>query len=132
MTSAAYVISKDAEALLAPYVQILVGAEELPKISPPTSAVFWDYAFGDLLVDLKLVPKAVIYGRVADQTLSDIRIALRKGIFVAVFVPSKLYLLGPWDITWNGTLESLCTRPSVSLPKEVVRQVWELYERMTS
>lgn len=134
MTEAAYFISKHAEILLSPYVQVLVGAEEPPEISPPIAAYPWDYAFKDpdLLVDLKLVPKALVFGQVADQTLKDIRGALQKGIFVVLFVPPRLYFLGPWDITWDGTLEYLRNRPFVSLPKEVVQQVCELYEKMTS
>ena len=132
MTEAAYLLSKDAEVLLAPYVQLLLGEDHPPEISSPAFATPWDYRFGDLFLDLKLVPKALVFGQVADQTLKEIRSALQKGIFVVLFIPPRLYLLGPWDITWDGTLESLLTRPSVLLPKEVVQQVWELYDRMTS
>ena len=132
MTRAAYLLSKDAEVLLAPYVQLLLGEDHPPEISSPAFATPWDYRFGDLFLDLKLVPKALVFGQVADQTLKEIRSALQKGIFVVLFIPPRLYLLGPWDITWDGTLESLLTRPSVLLPKEVVQQVWELYDRMTS
>jgi hypothetical protein len=38
MTEAAYFWSKDAEMILAPYVQHLVGAEKPPEISSPLSA----------------------------------------------------------------------------------------------
>jgi hypothetical protein len=132
MTEAAYFWSKEAEIILAPFVQLLVGAEKPPEISSPISATPWDYAFDDLLVDLKLTLKARIYGRVSHQTLADIRKSLENGVLVAVLVPPRLYLLYPWDITWDGTLEALWSRPSVLLPKNVLEQVWELYERMTN
>ena len=133
MTEAAYFWSKEAEIILAPYVQILIGAEKPPTISSPLLAATWDYSFNDdLLVDLKLACKANIYGRIADKTLADIKKALRDGVLVAVLVPPRLYLLYPWDITWDGTLEALWSRPSVLLPKNVLEQVWELYERMTN
>ncbi|WP_448377502.1 hypothetical protein [Fervidobacterium sp.] len=130
MTEAAYFLSKEAEGLLAPYVQILVGAKDPPKISSPFSATPWDYDFKDLFIDLKLAPEAPKYGRVADQTLGDIRFSLQKGISVALFVPYRLYLLQPWDITWDGSLESLRNRPSVLLPKEVVECVRRIYQKM--
>jgi hypothetical protein len=129
---AAYFWSKDAEVILAPYVQALVGADKPPQISSPLLAESWDYNFEGLLVDLKLAMKAGIYGRVSDQTLADIRTSLRNGVLVAVLVPPNLYLLSPSDITWDGSLESLRTRPSVLVPKEVLQQVWELYQRMTN
>jgi len=132
MTEAAYFFSKEAEVILAPYVQVLVGAEKPPQISSPLLAESWDYAFDDLLVDLKLTLKARIYGKVSDQTLADIRKSLENGVLVAVLVPPKLYLLLPSDITWDGSVESLHTRPSILLPKKVLEQVWELYERMTN
>jgi len=132
MTEAAYFFSKEAEVILAPYVQHLVGAEKPPQISSPLLAESWDYAFDDLLVDLKLAMKARVYGRVSHQTLADIRKSLENGVLVALLVPPRLYLLYPWDITWDGTLEALCNRPSILLPKNVLEQVWELYERMTN
>jgi hypothetical protein len=132
MTEAAYFWSKEAEVILAPFVQVLVGAEKPPTISSPLSAATWDYSFEGLLVDLKLAMKAGIYGRVSDQTLADIKKALRDGVLVAVLVPPRLYLLSSWDITWDGSLEALWNRPSVLVPKNVLEQVWELYERMTS
>jgi len=132
MTEAAYFWSKDAEVILAPYVQLLVGAERPPEISSPISATPWDYAFDDLLIDLKLTLKARIYGKVSDKTLADIRKSLENGVLVAVLVPPKLYLLFPSDITWDGSVESLHTRPSVLLPKSVLEQVWSIYERMTN
>jgi hypothetical protein len=132
MTEAAYFWSKEAEIILAPFVQLLVGAEKPPEISSPISATPWDYAFDDLLVDLKLTLKARIYGRVSHQTLADIRKSLENGVLVAVLVPPRLYLLSSWDITWDGTLEALWNRPSVLVPKEVLRQVWSIYERMTN
>jgi hypothetical protein len=76
--------------------------------------------------------KAGIYGRVSDQTLADIKKALRDGVLVAVLVPPRLYLLSSWDITWDGSLEALWNRPSVLLPKSVLEQVWSIYERMTN
>jgi hypothetical protein len=133
MTEAAYFFSKEAEVILAPFVQVLVGAESPPTISSPLSAATWDYSFnGDLLVDLKLACKANIYGRISDKTLADIRKYLENGVLVAVLVPPRLYLLSPSDITWDGSLESLRTRPFVLVPKEVLEQVWEIYSRMTS
>jgi hypothetical protein len=133
MTEAAYFWSKDAEVILAPYVQVLVGAETPPTISSPLSAATWDYSFNDdLLVDLKLACKANIYGRISDKTLADIKKALRDGVLVAVLVPPKLYLLFPSDITWDGSVESLHTRPSILLPKNVLEKIWELYQRMTT
>jgi hypothetical protein len=132
MTEAAYFFSKEAEVILAPFVQLLVGAEKPPTISSPLSATTWDYSFEGLLVDLKLAMKANIYGKISDQTLADIKKALRDGVLVALLVPPRLYLLYPWDITWDGTLEALWNRPSVLVPKEVLEQVWELYERMTN
>jgi len=133
MTEAAYFWSKEAEIILAPYVQHLVGAKEPPTISSPLLAVTWDYSFNDdLLVDLKLACKAHLYGRISDQTLADIKKALRDGVMVAVLVPPRLYLLYPWDITWDGSLEALWNRPSVSVPKEVLDRVWDIYSRMTS
>jgi hypothetical protein len=131
MTEAAYFFSKEAEAILAPYVQVLVGAKEPPEISSPLLASPWDYDFEGLLVDLKLAMKAGIYGRVSDQTLADIKKALREGVAVALLVPPRLYLLSPWDITWDGSLEALWNRPSVLVPKEVLQQVWSIYDRMT-
>jgi len=133
MTEAAYFWSKEAEKILAPYVQHLVGAESPPTISSPLLAVNWDYSFNDdLLVDLKLACKANIYGRISDKTLADIRKSLENGVLVAVLVPPRLYLLSSWDITWDGTLEALWNRPSVLLPKSVLEQVWSIYERMTN
>jgi hypothetical protein len=132
MTEAAYFFSKEAEVILAPFVQVLVGAERPPEISSPLFPEPWDYNFEGLLVDLKLACRAGIYGRVSDQTLADIRTSLRNGVLVAVLVPPNLYLLSPSDITWDGTLEALWNRPSVLLPKSVLEKVWELYERMTN
>jgi hypothetical protein len=133
MTEAAYFWSKEAEIILAPYVQILIGADSPPTISSPLLAATWDYSFNDdLMVDLKLACKAHRYGRISDQTLADIRKSLENGVLVALLVPPKLYLLFPSDITWDGSVESLHTRPSILLPKNVLEQVWELYERMTN
>jgi hypothetical protein len=132
MTEAAYFFSKEAEVILAPFVQVLVGADRPPRISSPLFAESWDYAFDDLLVDLKLTLKAGIYGKVSDQTLADIRKSLENGVLVALLVPPRLYLLSSWDITWDGSLEALWNRPSVLVPKNVLEQVWELYERMTN
>jgi hypothetical protein len=131
MTEAAYFWSKDAEVMLAPYVQLLVGAERPPEISSPISATPWDYAFDNLLVDLKLACKANIYGRISDKTLADIRKSLENGVLVALFIPPNLYLLYPWDAIWDGSLESLYICPSVSVPESVVQQVCEIYHRMT-
>jgi hypothetical protein len=132
MKDSAYFWSKDAEVILAPYVQLLVGAKDPPEISSPISATPWDYSFEGLLIDLKLAMKARIYGKISDQTLADIRASLRNGVLVAVLVPPELYLLFPSDITWDGSVESLHTRPSVLLPKSVLEQVWSIYERMTN
>jgi len=133
MKDSAYFWSKDAEIILAPYVQHLVGAESPPTISSPLSAATWDYSFnGDLLVDLKLACKANIYGRISDKTLAEIRKSLEKGVLVAVLVPPRLYLLYPWDITWDGSLEALWNRSSVLVPKEVLDRVWDVYFKMTS
>jgi hypothetical protein len=133
MTEAAYFFSKEAEVILAPYVRVLVGANEPPEISSPISATPWDYSFNDdLLVDLKLACKAHRYGRISDQTLADIKKALRDGVAVALLVPPRLYLLSPWDITWDGSLEALWNRPSVLVPKNVLEQVWDVYVKMTS
>jgi hypothetical protein len=133
MKDSAYFWSKDAEVILAPYVQLLVGAKDPPEISSPISATPWDYSFNDdLLVDLKLACKANIYGRISDKTLADIKKALRDGVLVALLVPPRLYLLSPWDIAWDGSLEALWNRPSVLLPKSVLEQVWSIYERMTN
>jgi len=132
MIEAAYFWSKDAEVILAPYVQALVGAERPPKISSPISATPWDYSFEGILVDLKLAMKAGIYGKISDQTLADIKKALRDGVLVAVLVPPRLYLLSPWDIVWDGSLDALRNRPSVLVPKNVVDRVWDVYAKMTS
>jgi len=133
MTEAAYYLSKEAENILAPYVQHLVGAEKPPQISSPLFAATWDYFFNDdLLVDLKLACKAHLYGRISDQTLADIKKALRDGVMVAVLVPPRLYLLFPYDLTWDGRLETLWNKPSVSVPKEVLDRVWDIYIRMTN
>jgi hypothetical protein len=132
MKDSAYFFSKEAEIILAPYVQVLVGAERPPTISSPISATPWDYSFEGLLIDLKLAMKARIYGKISDQTLADIRTSLINGVMVAVLVPPYLYLLSPWDIGWDGSLESLRTRPFVLVPKGVLEQVWEIYSRMTS
>jgi hypothetical protein len=132
MTEAAYFFSKEAEVILAPYVQVLVGAEKPPQISSPISATPWDYDFEGLLIDLKLAMKARVYGRISDRTLADIRASLENGVLVAVLVPPYLYLLSPWDIGWDGSLESLRTRPFVLVPKEVLDRVWEIYSRMTT
>jgi hypothetical protein len=132
MTEAAYFWSKDAEVILAPYVQVLVGAEKPPEISSPISATPWDYAFDDLLIDLKLACKARSYGKISHRTLTDIRKSLESGVMVALFVPPNLYLLSPWDAIWDGTLEFLYACPSISIPESVVQQVCEIYSRMTS
>jgi hypothetical protein len=131
MTEAAYFFSKEAEVILAPFVQALVGAKEPPEISSPLLASPWDYAFNDLLVDLKIACKARVYGRISDRTLADIRASLGKGVMVALFVPPYLYLLYPWDAIWDGSLDFLYTCPSVSVPESVVQQVCEIYHRMT-
>lgn len=133
MTEAAYYLSKEAEIILAPCVQHLVGAKEPPRISSPSFAATWDYAFNDdLLVDLKLACKARSYGKISHRTLTDIRKSLESGVMVALFIPPHLYLLCPWDAIWDGTLEFLYTCPSVSVPESVVQQVCEIYSRMTS
>jgi len=132
MTEAAYFWSKEAEIILAPFIQLLVGAERPPTISSPISATPWDYSFEGLLIDLKLAMKARVYGRISDRTLADIRKSLENGVLVAVLVPPRLYLLYPWDITWDGRLETLWNRPSVSVPENVLEQVWSIYERMTN
>jgi hypothetical protein len=132
MTEAAYFFSKEAEVILAPYVQVLVGAEKPPQISSPLLPESWDYNFEGLLIDLKLAMKARVYGRISDRTLADIRKSLENGVLVAVLVPPRLYLLFPYDLTWDGRLEALWNRPSVLVPKEVLRQVWSIYERMTN
>jgi hypothetical protein len=131
MTEAAYFFSKEAEVILAPFVKVLVGAKEPPEISSPLLASPWDYAFNDLLVDLKIACKARVYGRISDRTLADIRASLGKGVMVALFVPPYLYLLYPWDAIWDGSLDFLYTCPSVSVPESVVQQVCEIYHRMT-
>jgi len=131
MTEAAYFWSKEAETILAPYVQALVGAEEPPEISSPLFAMPWDYSFNGLRVDLKLACKARSYRRISHRTLTDIRKSLESGVMVALFIPPRLYLLSPWDITWDGSLESLYICPSVSVPESVVQQVWSIYNRMT-
>jgi hypothetical protein len=132
MTEAAYFFSKEAEVILAPYVQVLVGAEKPPQISSPLLAESWDYAFDDLLVDLKLACKARSYGKISHRTLTDIRKSLESGVMVALFIPPHLYLLYPWDAIWDGSLEYLYTCPSISIPESVVQQVCEIYSRMTS
>jgi hypothetical protein len=132
MTEAAYFWSKEAEIILAPFVQLLVGAQKPPQISSPLFAESWDYAFDDLFIDLKLACKAHRYGKISDQTLADIKKALRDGVLVALFVPPHLYLLYPWDIVWDGSLEALWNRPSVLVPREVLEQVWNVYVKMTS
>jgi hypothetical protein len=130
---AAYFWSKEAEKILAPYVQALIGAKEPPTISSPLLASPWDYAFSDdLLVDLKLACKARSYGQISHSTLTDIRKSLESGVMVALFIPPRLYLLSPWDITWDGGLEALWNRPSVLVPKNVVDRVWNIYSRMTT
>jgi hypothetical protein len=95
MTEAAYFFSKEAEVILAPYVQHLVGAERPPQISSPLLPEPWDYDFEGLLIDLKLACKARVYGRISDRTLADIRASLGKGVMVALLVPPKIYLLFP-------------------------------------
>jgi len=132
MKYTAYFWSKDAEVILAPFVQVLVGAEKPPTISSPLSAANWDYSFDDLLVDLKLACRAGIYGKISDQTLADIQASLRNGVMVALLVPPRLYLLFPYDLTWDGRLETLWNRPSVLVPKNVLEQVWDVYVKMTS
>ncbi len=132
MTEAAYFFSKEAEAILAPFVQHLVGAEKPPQISSPLFPEPWDYDFEGLLIDLKLACRAGIYGRVSDQTLADIKKALRDGVAVALLVPPRLYLLFPYDLTWDGRLETLWNRPSVLVPKNVLDRVWDIYSRMTT
>jgi len=132
MTESAYFFSKEAEIILAPYVQHLVGADKPPQISSPLLAESWDYDFEGLLVDLKLAMKARIYGKISDQTLADIKKVLRDGVLVALLVPPCLYLLSSWDIAWDGSLESLRNRPFVLVPKEVLDRVWDIYSRMTS
>jgi hypothetical protein len=133
MTEAAYYLSKEAEIILAPFVQHLVGAKEPPRISSPLSAATWDYAFNDdLLVDLKLACKARSYGKISHRTLTDIRKSLESGVVVALLVPPRLYLLFPYDLTWDGRLETLWNRPSVLVPKEVLDRVWNIYSRMTT
>ena len=132
MRESAYFWAKDAEVILAPYVQLLVGAERPPEISSPISATPWDYNFEGLLIDLKLACRARVYGRISDRTLADIRASLGKGVMVALLVPPKLYLLFPSDITWDGSVESLHTRPFVLVPKEVLDRVWDIYSRITS
>ncbi len=132
MTESAYFWSKDAEVILAPFVQLLVGAEKPPQISSPLLPESWDYAFDDLLIDLKLACRAGIYGKISEQTLADIKKALRDGVLVALLVPPRLYLLFPYDLTWDGRLETLWNRPSILLPKSVLDRVWDIYSRMTT
>ena len=133
MTEAAYFFSKDAEVLLAPYVQVLVGAEEGPEISSPIAAYPWDYRFGDLFLDLKLACKARIYGQISDQTLADVRKSLESGVFVAIYVPPKLYLLTPSDLPFLARglpVEMLEAFPHVFVDQKTGEEVWKLYESM--
>jgi hypothetical protein len=130
MTEAAYFWSKEAETILAPYVQALVGAEEPPEISSPLFAMPWDYSFNGLRVDLKLACKARSYRRISHRTLTDIRKSLESGVMVALFIPPHLYLLYPWGAIWDGSLEFLYTCPSILIPESVVQKVCEIYNRM--
>ena len=133
MTEAAYFFAKDAEVLLAPYVQVLVGAEEPPEISSPSLAVPWDYKFGDLLVDLKLAAKARRFGQVAPDTVQDIRGSLEKGVLVVLYVPPKLYLLTPSDLPFLARglpVEMLEAFPHVFVDRKTGEEVWKLYESM--
>jgi hypothetical protein len=132
VTEAAYFWSKEAEAILAPYVQALVNAEEPPEISSPLFAVPWDYSFNGLRVDLKLACKAHFYGKISDKTLTDIRKSLENHVLVALFIPPRLYLLYPWDDIWDGSLDSLDSLdcPSVSVPESVAQEVCEIYDIM--
>jgi len=130
MTEAAYFWSKEAEKILAPYVQHLVGAEEPPEISSPLFAMPWDYSFNGLRVDLKLACKARSYRRISHRTLTDIRKSLESGVMVALFIPPHLYLLYPWGAIWDGSLEFLYTCPSILIPESVVQKVCEIYNRM--
>jgi len=133
MTRAAYLLSKDAEVLLAPYVQLLLGEDHPPEISSPAFATPWDYAFKDLLVDLKLACKARIYGQISDQTLADVQKSLESGVFVAIYVPPKLYLLTPNDLPFLAqglSVETLETFPHVFVDPETGGLVWDLYSRM--
>ncbi len=130
MVEAAHFWSKEAEEILAPYVQALVGVEEPPEISSPLLAVPWDYSFNGLHVDLKLACKARFYGKISDKTLARIRKSLENHVLVALFIPPRLYLLYPWDAVWDGSLESLYICPSVSVPESVVKRVCEIYDRI--
>ena len=133
MTEAAYFFSKDAEVLLAPYVQVLVGAEEGPEISSPITACPWDYDFGGLKVDLKLACKARIYGQISGQTLADVQKSLESGVLVAIYVPPKLYLLTPHDLpvlAQGLSVETLEAFPNVPVDRETGRLLWDLYSRM--
>ncbi len=129
---AAHFWSKWAEEILAPYVQALVGVEEPPEISSPLLAVPWDYSFNGLHVDLKLACKARFYGKISDKTLARIRKSLENHVLVALFIPPRLYLLYPWDDTWDGSLDSLDSLkcPSVLVPESVVQEVCEIYDRI--
>jgi len=133
MTRAAYLLSKDAEVLLAPYVQLLLGEDHPPEISSPAFATPWDYRFGDLFLDLKLACKARIYGQISDQTLADVRKSLESGVLVAIYVPPKLYLLTPSDLPFLARglpVEMLEAFPHVFVDQKTGEEVWKLYESM--
>jgi hypothetical protein len=53
-------------------------------------------------------------------------------VLVALLVPPNLYLLFPWDITWDGSVESFGIPALHLLPKNVLEQVWSIYSRMTN
>lgn len=146
MTRAAYHLSKRAEEeLIQPLLRLLDEHGIIPssavqnvRISSPTTAVPWDiridHSRGTLLVDIKLAPKAHVWGAVAPQTFRDVRTSLENGVSVLLFIPPKIYLLSPQLLPHLpeelsiGFLETYT--PSTFVDEETARRVWEVYDRM--
>lgn len=140
MTEAAYFLSKRAEhALVGPLLKLLEREGFVPEavqISSPLEASPWDIAIitssGTIFVDIKLAAKARLWGRIAPQTLADIKASLERGVDVLLFVPPKVYLLNdlrhlPDELSLDFLEENT---PSLLVDPETRNLVKGIYEAM--
>ncbi len=146
MTQAAYFVSKNAERLLVKPLLLLLDAHNIVRledlqgvhISSPLEAVPWDIAVvhrsGAFFVDVKLAPRARFWSRVAPQTFLDIKLSLKEGVAVLLFITPKVHLLLPHllpvlppELTL-GFLETWA--PSAPVDPSIARQVQDIYDRI--
>ena len=83
-------------------------------------------------MDIKLAAKARLWGRIAPQTLADIKASLERGVAVLLFVPPKVYFLNdlrhlPDELSLDFLEENT---PSVLVDPETRNLVEAVYDQM--